>query len=178
MARNESERTITKELRIVMSCYNDIWKMRGQIDKEWPTPGWVDSIKFAFTESGEVMDAHMRIMGGYSRNNAKSMNLFDELADLVMMLLTALGSGVRDGEVISGDFLLMEEDIPDGAFVITVCTMTSKLLLEEPNSQNGLYYILAICVLIASFFEARGHDLYDTLRGRLNRIRIRVSEEV
>lgn len=68
-----------------------VWDTRRQLGDKWPTPDPADSLRFAFTEAGEAMDAWLRRNPTYQRNNARESSVNAELADCAMMLLTAIG---------------------------------------------------------------------------------------
>lgn len=67
-----------------------VWQYRTRLQAKWPTPGRIDALRFAFTEAGEAMDAYLRQIPMYARNNNRNMSVPDELADCAMMLCTAL----------------------------------------------------------------------------------------
>jgi NTP pyrophosphatase (non-canonical NTP hydrolase) len=69
-----------------------VWDLRSRISDKWATPERQDCLRYAFTEAGEAMDAYLReTRAGDSRNTFRQPNVYEELADCVMMLLTALG---------------------------------------------------------------------------------------
>lgn len=69
-----------------------VWKFRKKYSEYWATPDLLWSLRFAFTEIGEALDAWIRANSNqFSRNREKSMDVIDELADTALMLLTALG---------------------------------------------------------------------------------------
>ncbi len=80
-----------------------VWEFRKKYEKYWATPDLLWSLRFAFTEIAEAMDAWIRVNSNeFSRNREKDMQVIDELADTAIMLLTALGpkSWVVDRPVI------------------------------------------------------------------------------
>lgn len=83
------EETMTTEE--IQALHAKVWAFRADLADVWPTPDTLDSLRFAFTEAGEAMDAYLRTKGGYARNNVKEPDLFGELADCALMLFTALG---------------------------------------------------------------------------------------
>ena len=68
-----------------------VWEFRRQMAGYWPTPDTLDAARFAVTEIGEAMDAFLRLDGGYARNRQRDPDVLDELADVAMMTLTAMG---------------------------------------------------------------------------------------
>lgn len=77
----------TEELQIL---HAKVWAFRREMADVWPTPPPIDAAAFAVTEAGEAIDAELRTRGGYARNNVKEPDLFGELADWALMLLTTL----------------------------------------------------------------------------------------
>ena len=71
------------------AMHRSLWEFRREISPYWPTPNREDSLAFAFTEAGEVVDAQLRENSTYKRNNDKEHTVERELAQCVMMLLTA-----------------------------------------------------------------------------------------
>lgn len=69
-----------------------VWKFREKYSQYWATPDLLWSLRFAFTEIAEALDAWIRANSNeFSRNNEKNLVVIDELADTAIMLLTALG---------------------------------------------------------------------------------------
>lgn len=62
----------------------------GMADTAWKLPTLGDSVRFTVGEAYEVMDAEMRAIGGYARNNEKDSKIAVELADVIIMAHSAL----------------------------------------------------------------------------------------
>lgn len=75
----------------LQALHNELWAFREEMRDVWPTPGQLDSLRFAACEACESLDAWLRLKGGYARNNDKTLSVEAELADCAMMLMTALG---------------------------------------------------------------------------------------
>ena len=89
-----------------------VWDYRRRLAERWPTPGRIDSLRFAFTEAGEAMDAHRRQNPIYARNNSRNMDEADELADCAMMLCTAMGDVLSQKWLpLPGDLLYMNTSL-------------------------------------------------------------------
>lgn len=73
------------------ACHAIVWEARKELEHVWPTPTTEDALLFAFTELGEAIDAYLRTKPQYARNNAKDLDVLDELSDTCLMLLTAMG---------------------------------------------------------------------------------------
>jgi len=72
------------------NIFSLVWNFRHAYEEYWPTPNVHDSIRFAFTEIAEVVDAELRGDITYRRNNARDPNIDYELADTAIMLITAM----------------------------------------------------------------------------------------
>lgn len=79
----------------MQELHQRVWTFRASMADVWPTPSPIDAAAFAVTEAGEAIDAELRTRGGYARNNAKEPDLFGELADWALMLLTTLGPNYK-----------------------------------------------------------------------------------
>lgn len=76
-------------------CHALVWKYRTELEPYWKTPTVEDALLFAGTELGEAIDAHLRSNADYARNRDKDLSILDELADMCLMLLTAMGPAWR-----------------------------------------------------------------------------------
>jgi len=75
----------------IQSLHSLVWSYRKRLSNLWPTPNREDSLAFAFTEIGEAVDAQLRQNPVYNRNHDKNVDVESELADCLIMLLTAMG---------------------------------------------------------------------------------------
>lgn len=125
-----------------IALHANFWGFRRLMEPYWTTPEFVDASRFAKTEAGEVLknnglweafiafatsrhaqtvasdalDAVLRKNISYSRNHVREMDERNELGDLAMMLLTAIGPqpitkpefdvAARYASHIDNDFLL------------------------------------------------------------------------
>lgn len=67
-----------------------VWATRDRLGDRWPMPEPHDSLRFATCEAAEVLDAWLRSIPEYRRNNPKAPDLRGEVADTAIMLITAL----------------------------------------------------------------------------------------
>lgn len=74
----------------VINTHRIVWQYRAKLHAVWPTPDRIDALRFAYTEAGEALDAYLRTIPQYARNNHRNMSVSDELGDCAMMLCTAL----------------------------------------------------------------------------------------
>ena len=73
-----------------------VWEFRKEMKSFWPTPGFMDALRFADCEAREALDAWMREnRKEYKRNHEREADVLGELADCALMLLTALGPYYR-----------------------------------------------------------------------------------
>ena len=75
-----------------------VWTFREDTGDVFPVPSQHDSLRFAVTEAGEALDAHLRNNGTYKRNRDKDHSEYRELAQALMMLYTAYGHRPFYGE--------------------------------------------------------------------------------
>ena len=75
----------------LQECHRLVWAFRKEIEPYWATPDPLNSLRYAFTECAEAMDAWLRAeRPNDSRNNDRQSDVLDELADCAIMLLTAV----------------------------------------------------------------------------------------
>lgn len=96
-------------------CQSVVWTYRGVLEKVWRTPTVGDALGFAITEIGEAKDAELRLKD-YARNNDKSLSVEDELADCLLMLITALGKDHQFGDLPLPLLVTLEDIAVDVAF--------------------------------------------------------------
>jgi hypothetical protein len=75
----------------IQALHAKVWTFRADMADVWPTPGPLDALRFATSESGEATSDYLRVVGGYARNNHHEPDVLGEAADCAMMLMTALG---------------------------------------------------------------------------------------
>ena len=79
----------------IILTHRIVWRYRNELERVWPTPHRIDCYRFAFTEAGEALDAELRKVPIYARNNDRNMSVPEELADCAMMLCSALPPNYR-----------------------------------------------------------------------------------
>lgn len=78
-------------------CAAMVWAFRDEWCEYFPTPNYLTSLYFAETEIGEAKDAWIRQHAGLAYNRsvqAKAITVSHELAQGLMMVITALGRDV------------------------------------------------------------------------------------
>lgn len=139
-----------------------IWTYRHRLADRWPTPPPVDALRFAFTEAAEAMDAWLRLQPAYNRNNAKELSVEDELADCMMMLITALGPAWQPPAL--------------GAYSATlegICAAVADCMLKAAWGNVGWSKLAEIAIVkIGCYMDAYPVTL---VKARLERIERRVS---
>jgi hypothetical protein len=80
----------------IIYLYHQVWSFRHRNENHWPTPGELDSLRFAFTEIAEAIDAELRVCKKYKRNDDRNQDTDSELADCAIMLLTSLGEDYHE----------------------------------------------------------------------------------
>ena len=74
----------------LQELHKELWALRDELEPNFPTPPPLDALRFSVCEYSEALDAYLRIKGGYKRNHAKEPDIYGELADCALMLMTAL----------------------------------------------------------------------------------------
>lgn len=130
----------------------------------WPTPDTADALRFAFCESAEAMDAHIRKTSKYARNRDKELSVRDELADCAMMLLTAM----RDFDRFVPSYI--SDQIEGEAERLTdICYSVADAMSSYlwGNNLIGVKYVGEPLTYIAAYPEI---DLHNRIAARLDRI--------
>lgn len=102
--------------------WQTVWAFRAEANSWWPTPDVRTSLLYAFTEIAEAVDAQIRSEHpDHARNSARNLNVEEELADCVIMLLTALrDTGANRGLLnLSPPLAFREYDMMSIAYNIT-----------------------------------------------------------
>ena len=86
-----------------------VWTFREDTQAVFPVPNKQDSLRFAVTEAGEALDAHLRNNGTYKRNQDKDHSEARELAQCLMMLYTAYGNREYRGEWWPDESITVDE---------------------------------------------------------------------
>lgn len=165
-----------------------VWRYRDELQDVWPTPPGDDTLRFAYTEAAEAMDAWLRLRGGYARNNDKALSVEDELADCAMMLLTTFAIRPHifrlayPDSAIMGDwadlrktpatrYYLLEPDPYSPVNILhNVAYRIGELLVSRGGNPHGM--ILRLVGLIACY---PGMDLPARITARLERIKAKRS---
>lgn len=139
-----------------------IWSYRHRLADRWPTPPPVDALRFAFTEAAEAMDAWLRLQPAYNRNNAKVLSVEEELADCLMMLITALGPAWQP-PVIGGYSATLEG----------ICSAVADCMLKASWGYVGWPKLTEVAIVKIDYYLDA--DPVPLVTARLARIERRVS---
>lgn len=148
-----------------------VWNFRHENQKHWPTPNPSDSLRFAFTEAGEALDAQLRLISIYKRNNSKTpdqQKVLDELADVAIMLATAVG---LEYNVIAGTTGV-------DASLDVICRWVSKVWDVFERGRNNGSWRSDACFLINTIARYPDLDLIERVESRLLRIKAKHVPEV
>lgn len=72
---------------------NQRWRAWMDANTPFKTPSTLDSLRYMDGETREVRDLWMREQLNHARNNGRQSSIYQELADVAMMALTALPDG-------------------------------------------------------------------------------------
>ena len=148
----------------IQTLHSLVWSYRNRLSSLWPTPSCADSLAFAFTEIGEAVDAQLRQNPVYNRNHDKNVDVESELADCLIMLLTALGSDT--GWIASAEYY---DVITTYYGKLENIALPIALTMADSTTRNILISIYSMNV-----WEWQS-DIYTTVKDRLDRIEKRVT---
>ena len=78
-------------MTIIQDIHTAAWDFRRKYSQWWATPDPDDCLRYAFTEAGELMDAWLRSKRpDDARNNDRQRDVAKELADIAIMLVSAM----------------------------------------------------------------------------------------
>lgn len=140
-----------------------VWSYRIRLCEHWPTPAQADAMRFAFTEVAEALDAYLRSKPEYNRNNAKTLDVCDELADTAIMLITAAGIDWKPPKVG-----IANADIDHIAHLVA-SAYSAAFVDFDIVPQN----FVALAIHAIAGYSGMG-DLAQRVEGRLKRIEARV----
>jgi hypothetical protein len=81
----------------VQRAVDAVWAFRKAFAFWWPTPPEDDAVRFAYCESGELLDALLRENDAYRRNHDRKVDWGQEMAQCAIMIVTALGPAHKYG---------------------------------------------------------------------------------
>jgi hypothetical protein len=134
----------------IIATHRIVWQYRNKLERVWPTPGRIDSLRFAFTEAGEAMDAELRKVPQYARNNDRNMSVIEELADCAMMLCTALPEHYRFAELPLADF---QTNLDSICFEVAETMLTGEVV--NPLHSIAVFLREQYSASMATWVEAR-----------------------
>jgi hypothetical protein len=158
-------------------CHELVWKYRAELEPFWPTPKSArDSARFAVCEACESMDAMLRLNTDYARNNAKELSVEAELADCLMMMLTAIGKvPTAYGDAWNDfDFLTWDDRWKDNEQSLDIIVIGAATVLKFCGvlgyDRTWRASAWNVCSDIALYV---GPTVTEQLRSRLERIRLK-----
>ncbi len=147
----------------LQECHRLVWAFRQEIEPYWATPDPLNSLRYAFCEAAEAMDAWLRAeRPSDSRNNERQNDVLDELADCAIMLLTSVQDEYPFGHFRDANGNIHEPDnLERIAKYIIDCVE-----LEKKQTNFGQKARVAVW-RIANY---PGMELKQRIQGRLARI--------
>jgi len=144
-----------------------VWRYRAELEETWPTPTVLDSLRFAVCEACEAMDAKLRENALYSRNNEKNLSTVDELADCIMMVMTAIGPPSEDIDWQRPRPYTWTDDHRIDR-IISLCGETVIFYVEGADIKR---LCAAICYMVEDYVRGEHESLYARLESRLDHIK-------
>lgn len=163
----------------LQECHRLVWIFRKEIEPYWATPDPLNSLRYAFTECAEAMDAWLRAeRPSDSRNNERQNDVLDELADCAIMLLTALNFDEIKSQSNSRydtDFIFLHAREPERhrleVLANQICGSMLSARDDSDNTSsiylNWIHYTVLSLGWIATYPEM---ELKQRIQGRLRRI--------
>lgn len=151
--------------QLYQQCHDIVWTYRNRLERAWPTPPVEDALRFAVTEAAEVIDAELRINPTYARNNDKDLDPLDEVADCLMMLITADANNICYPSQLR---IAWEGNLDD---LIINCGFAMKWCSSKNDSWSA-YINIAITICL----NMLGEDAPNRLEQRLKRIEAKVTK--
>ena len=165
-------------MKLLTKCHKMVWEFRRMMGEYWPQHGTVRSARHAVSEMGEVLNALERLEHGQEGRSRycdpNDLSVLDELADVAMMILTAMGERVNltawaeqwaDEEMELWDMYADLDEID--ALTMTVKDFYAVAVSPQP-SPISLASFGGLAVFRIS--EYAGMDLEKRLRQRVDRI--------
>jgi NTP pyrophosphatase (non-canonical NTP hydrolase) len=159
----------------LQECHRLVWAFRQEIEPYWATPDPLNSLRYAFCEAAEAMDAWLRAeRPSDSRNNERDNDVLDELADCAIMLLTAVNPDFIHEEIQYDNYFYTATN-PERHRLETLSNMISSALLAARNDEDEvsqIYYMWIHDTVYATKWIASypGMELKQRIQGRLARI--------
>lgn len=173
----DKQKLIDKVDKLKM-IHGAVWNFRGHIEAYWPTPDVLSSLRYAATECGEVIDAQLRLERPLdSRNSEREPNMLEELADVAIMLFTAINSSylAEYYEEYDIDYIWFNVIRPDEHRVETLNLKVADALMSARNDADGksnvhLSWTHHISLAIGWLDSYPGFDMEAEIKKKLEKI--------
>lgn len=169
---------LAKELE---ELHGIVWNFREHMEPYWATPNPLDSLRYAFTEAADAMDAFLRLQRpDDSRNNVKNYDMLDELADCAIMLLTAVN--VNHLKEVYDEYEILSiwhnARIPETHRLETLCKQVADATFHARNdvdekSSIYLQWITQISFALGWIASYPGLNLEQRVKQNLGRIALK-----
>ena len=162
----------------LQECHALVWSFRKEIEPFWATPDPLNSLRYAFTEAAEAMDAWLRQnRPNDSRNNERQNDVLDELADCAIMLLTAVNPDFIPEKIRYENYFynaISPERYRLEALSHKICN--SLLSARNDDDEISLIYFMWIHDAIYAakwIFDYPQMNLLERIKSRLARIAVK-----
>jgi len=157
----------------IESMHSAVVDLRSKVSNTWPTPDFNDCITFATIEIAEALDAELDEKNIYKRNHdIPEDGVMDELADSVMMLLSAISvEDIRslfkhDTSIMSHHVDNDDRDLP--ALMMRISNLNYHVAKRSPGADSD--NVIRMICFISQFALDNGVDIKNKLDERLQRI--------
>jgi NTP pyrophosphatase (non-canonical NTP hydrolase) len=145
-------------MTIIQDIHTAAWDFRRKYSQWWATPDPDDCLRYAFTEAGELMDAWLWSQRpGDARNNAKERSVPKELADVAIMLVSAMPDETDFGYPVKNTHGIDE-----------ICCV----ILPHEHGKTGWHWIEKYALQLVVSYSKQNHiDLLAQVRANLEEIK-------
>jgi NTP pyrophosphatase (non-canonical NTP hydrolase) len=158
-------------------CAELVWKFREENDEHWLTPDKRDSMRYAYSEMGEAYSEYMRETRSKDlRNREKASELEPELADCVIMLVTALGNRARSYQTFrTPDFY---RSMDDGSLMDFIAFEVALALDHTKVGGNARLNIMLALTAIEFLLRRRDVSLEDLVGRKLEALKEKIERRL
>lgn len=128
-----------------------VFQVREQVESRWPTPGVEDSVLYAITEGAEALDAYLRTARpDDGRNREKDVDVVHELAQCLMMLITAAGPERVNDKVFDEAEQITPAEMSVREVVVDVMRVVAGWLLSARLTKKNIQLAAALVLVDAA----------------------------
>lgn len=130
---------------------NQMWRKWMEANSEFVTPDTVDTLRYCRIECNEAADVELRNrLSKHPRNNGRDNTVHEELADALMLALTALPDGV--------DWSYASIDDNESSPMDIICHGAStSVTFANQEEIAWVWWLIDVCVAISRYPGMKTH---------------------